>query len=182
MTYLGDAVRQWGQPREFRIHRPAWPAEALAVLADLARCPPEGPQPPEEPLRPERPEPEGIADRSVADLATSLWRLRGRAARLPSEQRPVTRHAERAWDALEQAGVQVNDHVNEPFDGGLSLTVAGWQPTTGLDRERVIEAIRPSVYLGDRVIQAAEVIVGVPEPASDGPVNDDGPVNEREPR
>jgi hypothetical protein len=158
---IAAAFRQWRQPEEFRIGAEPWPDEALRVLVDLAAArststaaaaaePGDG---------------GGIAEQSVADIATSIWRLRGRLAAQPDGMRSVARHAESAWDALAQAGVEIRDHVNDPFDPGLALTVVAYQPTPGIDRDRVVEAIRPSIYLNDRPIQTAEVIVGTPEHA-----------------
>jgi len=102
-------------------------------------------------------------ERFAAEIATNVWRLRARAATLPAQMRSVTRHIESLSDTLTQAGVDVQDHLDMPFDPGLALTVVAYQPTPGINREQVIEAIRPSVYLHDRLIQKAEVIVGTPE-------------------
>lgn len=102
----------------------------------------------------------------MADVATSIWRLRGKLAESPVEPpRAVVRHLESAWDALAEAGVQIQDHLNTPFDSGLALTVVAFQPTPGLSREQVVETVRPSVYLHDRVVQRGEVIVGTPAPS-----------------
>jgi len=146
-------ARQWWLPREFRIPKPAWPRDALALLTEAARTP--GP-PPADPPAP------GVAGSTVADVATSLWRLRNRIAG-DAENRPLSRQLEAAWDALTEAGVEVQDHVNDPFDAGLAITVVAYEPTPGLRGERVIKAVRPTVYLNDRTIQKAEVIVGTPE-------------------
>jgi len=167
--------RQWRHPQEFRIGAEPWPDEALRVLAGVAAdssgstgavkpaAEADGEPAAEPAAQPDKGG--GLTERSVADIATSIWRLRGRAAALPGGMRSVTRHAESAWDALAQAGVEVRDHVNDPFDPGLALTVVAYQPTPGIDRDRVVEAIRPSIYLNDRLIQSAEVIVGTPEHA-----------------
>jgi hypothetical protein len=108
--------------------------------------------------------PDGLSARSLTDVATSLWRLRTRMAESDDAPRAVVRHLETAWDALSDAGVEIKDHVGDPFDPGLMMSVVAYQPTPGLRREQIIEAIRPSVYLGERQIQTAEVIVGTPEP------------------
>jgi hypothetical protein len=160
---IAAAFRQWRQPREFRISSEPWPDEALRVLADLAAARGDAPGASATAAEPEHDG--GIAEHSVADIATSIWRLRGRTAALPDGMRSVARHAESAWDALAQAGIEVRDHRGDPFDPGLALTVVAYQPTPGIDRDRVVEAIRPSVYLNDRSIQVAEVIVGTPEHA-----------------
>ena len=113
--------------------------------------------------------PEGLSGRSLADVATSLWRLRARMERMDDVPRAAARQLENAWDALVEAGVEVKDHTGEPFDVGLAMSVVAYQPTPGLHREQIIETVRPGVYLGDRSIQMAEVIVGTPEDPPEGP-------------
>jgi hypothetical protein len=113
--------------------------------------------------------PDGLTGRSLADVATSLWRLRARVDRMDDAPRAVVRHLETAWDALTDAGVEIKDHAGEPFDVGLAMSVVAYQPTPGLHREQIIETVRPGVYLGDRSIQMAEVIVGTPDPPPEAP-------------
>lgn len=160
---LSAALRQWSQPREFRIDPAVWPNEALDALARLARA---GGIAGDAKPRSEPSTPEvaglGIDESTVADVATSLWRLRRRFS-TDDAPRSTVRHLEAAWDALTGAGVEIRDHVNDPFDPGLLLNVVAYQPTVGLEREQVIEAIRPSVLFDDRVLQTGEVIVGTPD-------------------
>ncbi|XVQ09339.1 hypothetical protein ACQP1W_43530 [Spirillospora sp. CA-255316] len=113
--------------------------------------------------------PDGLTGRSLADVATSLWRLRARVDRMDDAPRAVVRHLETAWDALTDAGVEIKNHAGEPFDVGLAMSVVAYQPTPGLHREQIIETVRPGVYLGDRSIQMAEVIVGTPDPPPEAP-------------
>ncbi|GGU97678.1 hypothetical protein GCM10010182_12480 [Actinomadura cremea] len=182
------ALRQWRYPREFRIAAPAWPAAALAELTELARleaaaeeaaaeeAAAKAAEPPARPAAASAPpadtltdvpvqEPAGLTGRSLADVATNLWRLRARIERMDDPPRALVRHLESAWDAFADAGVEIKDHAGEPFDHGLAMSVAAYQPTPGLHREQVIETVRPGVYLADRSIQMAEVIVGTPERA-----------------
>ncbi|QFG24224.1 hypothetical protein [Actinomadura sp. WMMB 499] len=183
------AFRQWRYPREFRIAAPAWPADVLAELTELARLEAAAakaaadaaaaeavatpaadtvtdvpvPDPVPEPV----PEPAGLTGRSLAEVATSLWRLSTRIRRMDDPPRALVRNLEAAQDALTDAGVEIKDHIGEPFDLGLVMSVAAYQPTPGLRREQIIETLRPGVYLDDRSIQVAEVIVGTPEPAEE---------------
>jgi hypothetical protein len=107
-------------------------------------------------------------DGSTAAVATGLWRMRNKMVQpgtdvpLP-EVRGLYRHLESTWDALAGAGVEIQSHDGAAADPGLSLSVVAYQPTPGLDRERVIETIRPTVYHHGRIIQQGEVIVGTPE-------------------
>lgn len=159
---ISATVRQWWMPREFRIGKPALPRTVLTALAEAASAVSAAAPESDDPVDTSDP---ALGASTVADVATSLWRLR---SRMPADAdggraRSMSRQLEAAWDALEAAGVEIQDHVNDPFDPGLSITVVAYQPTPGLRREQVIEAVRPTVYLSDRVIQKAEVIVGTPE-------------------
>jgi hypothetical protein len=78
------------------------------------------------------------------------------------EMRRVFRHVESGWDVLAQAGVEILDHTDAPFSPGQSLKVIEYQPTPGLGREKVLETIKPTVYLKKHMVQMGEVIVGTP--------------------
>ncbi|MGI5163424.1 hypothetical protein ACQEU3_03620 [Spirillospora sp. CA-253888] len=171
----GAALRQWRQPREFRIAAPHWPAEALAALAATRGGDPGAPA---EAVtdRPGTPEPAGAPEPSgatgppedaLADLAVHLWRLGNRIDAAPNGSRALSRHLEAAWDALGAAGVEVQDHLGRPFDPGLRIKVVAFQPTPGLGREQVVEAVRPAVYLDGRLLRPGEVIVGTPMDGDD---------------
>ncbi|MFI0423932.1 hypothetical protein [Spongiactinospora sp. 9N601] len=151
-------LRQLRYPREFRIRAAAWPDDVLAAFERALRAePPPGPADVRD---------DTLPGPSLADVVTSIWRLERRLRRLPGETRTLTRHLEAAWDALAQAGVKIQDHLGDPFDPGLSIKVLSYQPAPDLDRDRVVETIRPSVHLNDHVIQRGEVIVGTPDPVA----------------
>jgi hypothetical protein len=81
-----------------------------------------------------------------------------------------------ALDAFNRAGLVVQDHEGLGFDPGLALVAVAYEPTPGAVRERVLETLRPSVYLHGRHIQRGEVVVAVPDPPQAPP----GPPDERE--
>jgi hypothetical protein len=102
------------------------------------------------------------------DLANSAWDLRrsttdSRTAEAKPNMSKVARHVDRLWESLEQAGLKIQDHINQPFDSGQSLEVLAFQPTPGVEREIVIETVRPTVYLQDYRIQIGQVIVATPQ-------------------
>jgi hypothetical protein len=156
---LAAALRQLLQPPELRISAPD-PAAVLPLLEALGR----------EPRSPGAEEPRA---RLLAEMATGLWRLRGRMVDAGTgephpEMRRAFRHLQAVWDALARAGVEVQEHAGRPFDPGQSLRVLAFQPTAGLPRETVLETVKPCVYLDGQRIQVGEVIVGTPEGASSG--------------
>jgi hypothetical protein len=102
----------------------------------------------------------------LADLVTSFWRLRRRAAELergtPGELSRMRRDLEALADRLADAGVEVLDHTGEPYDAGKSLRVLTFQPTPGRSREEISETLKPSVSYRGQWLQIAEVIVAMP--------------------
>lgn len=152
-------IRQFFYPREFRIGVIERAAELESNLKDLVEA--------LQHLPPPSSSEEGDQDSFLADIATGLWRLRGKMVDMSNEVptddvKWTKRYFESVWDALTSADIRVVDHTNTPFDSGLSLKSLAFQPTPGLTREMVIETIKPTVYKGQRKIQMGEVIVGTP--------------------
>lgn len=160
-------VRQWRQPREFRIYASVWQAETLPSLTELVDLLKTEQAPPDASSADTSANEADLTLSSIADVATNLWRLRRRLANSPDgDQRKFRRHqrdVEAIWDTLEDDGIKIQDHLGDLFDAGLSIKVLAFQPTAGLERDRVIETIRPTVYLRKQIIQTGEVIVGTPD-------------------
>ncbi len=154
--------------------------QALAVLGQLEmimqelRAVPPAAQPPAatplEPMPPVVPVPDVLAamDGSMAGLATQVWRSRNRiidpATGEPREEmRRVHRHIEGAFEIFTEMGLSIKDWLNQPYDAGLPVKVLTFQPTPGIERDTVLEAVRPTVIWKDRLLQMGEVIVGIPQ-------------------
>ena len=110
--------------------------------------------------------------RLVAEVGTGLWRIRQKINVL--EQNDASREtasAKRAldstWNLLHQEGVEIQDHNGDIIIGGESLKILAFQPTEGIDRNRVIETLKPTIFYQDRIIQNGEVIVGKPATGSE---------------
>lgn len=153
-------ARQRRQHREFRIEEPLWGAEERARLRELVA------QVSTALVVAERRPAEvgsGLSESDLATAATALWRAR---KRLDGADDRAARQAGRlltmSQEALESAGVAVQDHDGMAFDSGLALEVLLFQDEPGFTAERVVETVRPSVYLADRRIQMGQVIVGCP--------------------
>lgn len=104
---------------------------------------------------------------AIASLATQVWRTKAKlldsATGGPREEnRKIYRHVEAAMDVFAQMGVSLNDWVKQPYDPGLPVKVLTFQPTPGLERDTVIEAVRPTVIWKDQLLQLGEVVVGIP--------------------
>ncbi len=151
-------LRQLRFPREFRISASPWPSNIEQLLLRI-----------EQTLREFQELALGEQEfYFIADISTGLWRLKQKMVK-PGTNQPLEemqrayRHLESVWDALTQAGAEIMDYTNNPFDAGMSLKVIAYQPVPGLERERVIETIKPTVYFRGKQIQMGEVIVGRPE-------------------
>jgi hypothetical protein len=113
--------------------------------------------------------------RLLADLATGLWRLRRRmldpATGEPLEaQRRFLREVDALCERLLDEAVEIQDHTGSLYDSTLSLNVAAFQPTPGLEHDRVVETLKPTVYWRQQRIKIGEVIVGIAgEPRTSAP-------------
>jgi hypothetical protein len=164
---LLSLVHQLALPPEFRIALPR--VQPLAVSRASESTSPDVDASARTVARPSHAIEEGM----LPDLCTGLWRLRRRMIdpetdRPLEEMRKPFRHLESVWDTLADAGVDIRDHTNEPVPeyGSLGLSVLAYQPMPGFERERVIETVKPSVYVGGRLLQMGQVIVGTPEKPS----------------
>ncbi|MGH3941988.1 MAG: hypothetical protein ACRDTG_25880 [Pseudonocardiaceae bacterium] len=157
-------LRQWRFPAEFRIAPAVWPADLSAELDRIEQlrrvASPTAP-----PAAAVAVEPWNGNERGLAQLATSLWRAQRKVESEDSVGaiRQVGRHVQATWDSMATLGVKVLDHDNEPFDPGLSLDVLAIQPHAGINRETIIQTVKPTIYLRERRIQLGQVIVGTPE-------------------
>lgn len=175
---------QMVQPKAFRIGHPAdLPENILEDIHDLIQPNTEALKPLEEHLaRAETVQNEQAAAlynyetkldkhlRLLADIVNGLWRLKNKMVDEETnepldEMQKAFRHFESIWDALKSAGININEHEkNSSFDSGLALNVLSFQPMSGLNREIIIETIKPSISYKDRPIQTGQVIVGTPIP------------------
>jgi hypothetical protein len=104
----------------------------------------------------------------LSDLGYAVWRLRQKMfdqeSGAPKEEfRQLSRHVSTISDRLADIGLQIQDHTGDAFDSGQSLEVLAFQPTPGVYGEKVIETVRPTLYLSGHRILKGQVIVGIPE-------------------
>lgn len=160
LSNIRRIVRQHRFPAEFRIPAPdrysVRPGDQLETLPMPVVTDPE-------------PAPAvvaGLDDAVVADVATGVWRVLKRFAadsEAAKAQRLATRNLTAVAERLADAQVRIQDHDGAVFDPGLSLRVMAYEARAGIDRELVVETVRPSVYRSGRCIQTGQVIVGMPE-------------------
>lgn len=104
---------------------------------------------------------------TLATVVTALWRIREKLnldaqAELPADLRHVPRHVQSAWDALIAGGFDVQDHVGQRYDPGMAVTPIAYQPIPGIAPNIICEALKPTVYYKDKLIQKGDVIVAGP--------------------
>ena len=107
------------------------------------------------------------ADKLIAEIGTGLWRLRNKMVDKNSKQpyaemSKAYRHLDTIWTVLEQSDIKIIDHTGELFDDGKSYKALAFEPAAGIDRETIIETIKPSIFKNKFRIQMGEVIVGSP--------------------
>jgi hypothetical protein len=155
MIAFPEWARQLLHPSAFRIANPPM----VSDFADIVRAIREIAEPPQQP--------NSLDVALVASLATRIWALRRRmlgegGAPLPEYRRayPALREA---WRALEEAGVQIISHDGLAYDPGLSLEVQNFQPQPGLEGERIIQTVAPTIIWSGARVQQGVVVVGIPD-------------------
>lgn len=126
---------------------------------------------------------------ALADAATNLWRAQRRLTRqgeaASSRSRQTGRYLRSCREALDEAGLLVQEHEGDAFHTGRSLEALTFEEDPSLTAETVLETIRPTVYLHGRRIQMGQVIVGCPPAPAAAPTAEPEPehvlVSEPEP-
>lgn len=110
--------------------------------------------------------------RGLADIGTNTWKAREKLVDVNGEPKEETkrtyRHIEAVLRRLVDMEVRVVSHDHEIFDYGMPLRVIATQPTSGLERDTIIETLKPTIYWRGEMIQMGEVIVGIPQDSSQG--------------
>ncbi|MFE3248010.1 hypothetical protein [Streptomyces sp. NPDC059209] len=147
----------------------AAPAEAVETAVDNAGQPPAAEDP--------------LDEKALADAATNLWRAQRRLTRqgeaASSRSRQTGRYLRSCREALDDAGLLVQEHEGDAFHTGRSLEALTFEEDPSLTAETVLETIRPTIYLHGRRIQMGQVIVGCPPAPAPASVPAAGPAPER---
>lgn len=158
------ALGRLRHPPEFRVPRPLLdPAQAewvAAVLAEVEAA---------EALAERARTPQGAGTDALLGAAVGIWRAlrkleKGTGPLSAADLRQVCRQVQASRQALADDGLEIQEHDGMPFDSGQSLEALVIQDEPGLDRETVLETVRPSVYFRGERIQMGQVIVGRPAP------------------
>lgn len=155
---LPGARRQLRFPEEFRIEPIPEPS------------PP--PEPAAETVRPTHvvnaPEDVEAADDAARRIATEVWKAARWTSQEKAEKDPAqsirvgARHVVRVTKHLQATGVEAHDFDGKPYDPGMQVSVLAFQEVPAATAPTVMETVTPAVTRDNRLIQEAEVIVGVP--------------------
>ena len=110
--------------------------------------------------------PENETTRFIKKIANNVWKLRGKM--LDDDGNPrehfdrVYRFVEALDDALKEIDVTIKSHDHETYDTGMAVNVIAWEKREGATREEIIETIKPTIRMGDRLLQWADVIAVTP--------------------
>lgn len=102
--------------------------------------------------------------RFLVELGTGVWRVKKKVdsmKRVPREIKEAIYALESTWESMEKEGVRLIDHVGEVPIGMVPKVVQVVQ-VPGLEREVIVEAIKPTIMLKGEVIQVGEVVLGRP--------------------
>lgn len=159
-----DSLRQLKYPPEFRLPAPVrrTPGATVEGIRELARLlePASGGATAACPV--------DDSGRSLGHLATLVWRVKEKVARLDKAvDRNLALAVDAAWAGLAKAGLEVKVHDGEPVTGGEAFRVLVYEPVDSLDREQVKETVKPSVFYRGARVQDGEVIVGRPSGRSE---------------
>jgi hypothetical protein len=160
LSSLRQRARQRRFPPEFRIFRPALPIASVGPAREVPAIESD------------------LDDAVIADVATNLWRSLKRFEGAESESatrlhRMTTRNLRAIAERLDEAGVRIHDHDGLAFDLGMALEVVAYEPRPNLERETVVETVRPSIYRAGRRVQIGQVIVGMPTEGNNDGSRDD---------
>lgn len=103
----------------------------------------------------------------IKKIANNVWKLQ--AKMLDTNGSPIEgferlyRFVEALEDALHDVGVEIKSHNGEVYDTGMAVNVLAWEKRTDSTREEIIETIKPTIRLGNHLIQWADVIATTPE-------------------
>jgi len=151
---------------QFPLGKPNWPVEQqtketfLAVMAAGQR---------QRESRRAEPSVADANEKAVASIATNAWKAKSRLKDAGSVEdnnvlKRINGDVERIWSVLvEDLGLEIKDHTGKDFDYGMALKVVTTQPTAGINKERVIETIKPTIYWKNKIIQIGEVVVATPQ-------------------
>ncbi|MFC8827700.1 hypothetical protein ACFT9I_20435 [Streptomyces sp. NPDC057137] len=168
----------WDEPSREELERLLAGVTAMAASASVVSTESgvgDDPRPAAQQAPPDEP----LDEKALADAATNLWRAQRRLSRQGEEastrSRQTGRYLRSCREALDDAGLLVQEHEGDAFHAGRSLEALAFEDDPSLTADTVRETIRPTIYLHGRRIQMGQVIVGCPPKASEPAPSESAP-------
>jgi hypothetical protein len=107
----------------------------------------------------------------ISSLSIELWRLKKRIQNMKTDNEekqeidnfsPITDQLQRLDDVLKKYEIEICDHTGENYNDGKALKVLHIEEVENIPngRMKVIETIKPTIYLNGKVIFFGQVIIG----------------------
>jgi hypothetical protein len=107
----------------------------------------------------------------ISSLSIELWRLKKRIQNMKTDNEKkqriddfssITDQVQRIDDVLKKYEIEICDHIGENYNDGKSLKVLHIEEIENIPigKMKVIETIKPTIYLNGKVIFFGEVIIG----------------------
>lgn len=157
---LKTKLKQLWFPAAFRLPEPEFGKEQLDLLEELIQLIHPTLTQAESAIKDERVQ----MAHFIVDLGTGIWRIRRKIKglkRVPKEIKEALFSLESTWASMSEGGVEIVDHVgsNPPKNEARVVEV---RDVPDLEKEQVIEALKPTILLHGEVVQKGEVVVGRP--------------------
>lgn len=108
--------------------------------------------------------------KSASLFATECWRIRKMLPEFAGKKKFLVLQSsvERMISELATIGVEIEDPEQSEFREGMTIRVALFEETTSLaaGKKMITETLEPAIYLNDRLVNQAKVIVSVGTGAS----------------
>jgi hypothetical protein len=107
----------------------------------------------------------------ISSLSIEFWRLKKRIQNMKTDNEKkqktddfssITDQIQRIDDVLKKYEIEICDHIGENYNDGKSLKVLHIEEMEDIPigKMKVIETIKPTIYLNGKVIFFGEVIIG----------------------
>jgi hypothetical protein len=110
----------------------------------------------------------GVDKALLAEIAIGLWRMKNSLlSESPASADVKTtrtwKHLQRLLARLERVDIRIQDKKGQPYDAGMALRIVSVEKRSDLHSQMIIETITPTVFHGDSILHAGEVVIGKPE-------------------
>ena len=101
--------------------------------------------------------------RFLLPIANNVWRAEKKTtdplSKEPREEmKSVHRHIDAIRRTLQDMGLEIRDHTDDPYDTGQPMKVIASEPTVGIKGSLVKETLSPTIYLKSQISQESKIV------------------------